>query len=225
MASFRFSEQKVVSLRHKITEEIRQAIFEGKLKPGDRIRETEISKQMGVSRGPIREAMRVLEQEGLLFSHPYKETTVAEFSKEEVIEVLIPIRLTIELFAIRKGLSQMAKEDVERLAGFVQDMKEGAQEGNLIKVVDSDLSFHEYIVHMSNVNNLMNIWSSIYNRMRIHFLVQGRMYSDLNEVWSEHDEILRAFKERTVEKACLEMTKHIFDANVAKLTENQLKEE
>ena len=63
MDNFQFAEQKTTSLRHKITDDIRKAIFKGYLKPGSRLREVEISKQMGVSRGPIREAMRMIVQE------------------------------------------------------------------------------------------------------------------------------------------------------------------
>ncbi len=220
MAQFRFSEQKATSLRHKITEDIRQAIFSGKLKPGDRLRENEISKQMGVSRGPVREAIRVLEQEGLLLSHPYKETVVADFSKEEVIEVLIPIRLTLELFAVRKALPHITSKDIERLSQYIDDMKEGARRGDLIKIVDADLAFHEYLVSMSGLDNLMNIWSTIFNQIRLHFLVQGKMYADLNDVPSEHEIILNALKEGDADKVCRELTNHIADSNIAQLAKS-----
>jgi DNA-binding GntR family transcriptional regulator len=83
VSQFRFEEQKATSLRHKITDDIRRAILQRKLNPGDRLREAEISKQMGVSRGPVREAIRMLEQEGLLVSLPYKGSTVTEISCEE----------------------------------------------------------------------------------------------------------------------------------------------
>ncbi len=225
MTEFSFTEQKVVSLRHKITENIRKAIFEGKLKPGDRIREVKIAKQMGISRGPLREALLVLEQEGLLISQPYKETVVAEFSKKEVIEVLIPIRQTIELFAIRKGLPEITNEDILQLEMIVQNMKEGVEQENFMKVVDSDLAFHEYLVKMSNFTNLINIWASIFNPIRLHFILQTQIYENLPGIWAQHHEVLKAIKEKDVEKTCRILSEHITEANLEHLTMPFVQEE
>lgn len=220
MTNFKFDEQKTTSLRHKITEDIRKAILQGKLKPGDRLREVEISKQMGVSRGPVREAMRMLEQEGLLYSHPYKETMVAEISGEEVLEVLIPIRLTIEQFALRKGLPHIQQGDIERLSGFVEEMKEGARQKNLARIVECDLAFHEHLVGIAKMNNLMTIWTSIYNQMRLHFIMQGQSYEDYNELWKDHKKLLQVVKEGDMEQIAQELKQHIYDTNVPFLKEH-----
>lgn len=207
MSEFRFDEQKATSLRHKITEDIRRAIFQGKLNPGDRLREVEISKQMGVSRGPVREAIRMLEQEGLLVSLPYKETTVAEISGEEVRDVLNPIRLIIETYAIRKALPNIGERELERLASFVSDMKDGAEQSNLDKIVDADLAFHEYVLGLADMPGLLSTWTSIYNRIHLHFMIQGKAYEDLNDLWREHDKLLHAIRQGnpdTIEQAWAE---------------------
>lgn len=218
MSEFRFEEQKSTSLRHKITEDIRRAILQGKLRPGDRLREVEISKQMGVSRGPVREAMRMLEQEGLLNSHPYKETMVAEISGEEVLEVLIPIRLTIEQFALRKGLPEIQPQDLERLSELVEEMKEGARQQNLAKIVECDLAFHEHLVGIAKMNNLMTIWTSIYNQIRLHFMLQGQSYEDYNDLWKDHQRLLQTIKKGDPEQIANELKQHIYDTNVPFLT-------
>jgi DNA-binding GntR family transcriptional regulator len=217
LTSFRFNEQKAISLRHRIADEIRQAILAGKLKPGDRLIEVEISKQMGVSRGPIREALRVLEQEGLLHSQPFKETVVAEFSTEEIVEVLLPIRVTIELFAVRKGLERMTGDDFKALEGYVEGMKAGGAEGDLMKVVENDLSFHDHLVRMSNLTSLLSVWSSIFNRIRVHFIYQDIVYEDISEVWKQHQAILDAMDSRDPAIVCAELNRHIYDANVTTL--------
>jgi DNA-binding GntR family transcriptional regulator len=207
MSQFRFDEQKATSLRHKITEDIRRAIFQGKLNPGDRLREVEISKQMGVSRGPVREAIRMLEQEGLLVSLPYKETTVAEISGEEVRDVLNPIRLIIETYAIRKALPNIGERELERLASFVSDMKDGAEQSNLDKIVETDLAFHEYVLGLADMPGLLSTWTSIYNRIHLHFMIQGKAYEDLNDLWREHDKLLQAIRQGdpdTIEQAWAE---------------------
>ncbi|MFC5649974.1 GntR family transcriptional regulator [Paenibacillus solisilvae] len=215
METFSFKEQKPTSLRHRVTDEIRNAILSGQLKPGDRLREIAISKEMGVSRGPIREAIRTLEQEGLLHSSPYKETVVAEFSKEEVIEVLIPIRLTIELFAIRSGLSWMNDADFAQMNRFVEGMKEAVAQKDLARIVDNDISFHEYLIQASRAGNIINIWSSIVNRIRLHFFVQGPMYKDQNQIYEEHAVLLQAMQAKDVELTCRLMKAHIYDENVS----------
>ncbi|WP_135555436.1 GntR family transcriptional regulator [Paenibacillus cymbidii] len=213
MAEFRFEEEKATSLRHKITDNIRRAIFQGKIKAGDRLREVEMSRQMGVSRGPIREAMRTLEQEGLLYSHPYKETTVAEITEEEVTEVLIPIRLTIEQFAMRKALPLLQAADLDRLGTFVEEMREGARQRDLIKMVDCDLAFHEYVVQLAGVPNLHGTWMSIYNRIRLHFIMQGQSYDDLSELCAEHEKLLATIAAGDPDAVAAALKVHIADSN------------
>lgn len=220
MSQFSFDEQKITSLRQKITDDIRKAILQGQLKSGERLREAEISKQMGVSRGPIREALRVLEQEGLLVSQPYKETTVAKITGEEVLEVLIPIRLTIEKFAIRKVLPLLSTEDINSLSEIVEEMKSGATQKNLYKLVQCDLMFHEYLISLSNMPSLKNTWTSIYNRILLHFLMQGQSYDNLDDLWKSHMTLLALIKEGDRKKITAELERHISDSNLGFLQEH-----
>lgn len=213
MDNFRFNEQKAFSLRHKITDDIRRAIFRGKLASGSRLRETEMSKQMGVSRGPIREAMRMLEQEGLLISHPYKETMVAEITREEVAEVLIPLRLTIELFTIRKALPRLDETHREQLRAILAEMRIGAEQGNKIKMADCDLAFHEYFVNLSGMSNMMGIWTSIYNRIRLHFIAQTDAYANLRDLYREHEQLLETILTGDPGQIASALTAHIHAVN------------
>ena len=211
MSEFRFDEQKNTSLRHKITDEIRKAVFQGKLKPGDRLREVEVAKQMGVSRGPIREAIRMLEQEGVLVSQPYKDTMVAEISREEVVEVLLPIRLTLEMFAIRKALPNLDEHHRDNLSSIIEDMRKAAAENDLYKVVDCDLAFHEYWLTLSDVPNMLGIWTSIYNRIRLHFIVEGQAYDNLAPLVDSHTLLLQTIMEGDLAQINELLAKHILD--------------
>ncbi|MCU6709850.1 GntR family transcriptional regulator [Paenibacillus sp. J5C_2022] len=209
MSDFRFEEQKTTSLRHKITDEIRKAIFQGKLKPGDRLREAEMAKQMGVSRGPIREALRMLEQEGVLYSQPYKDTMVAEISREEVTEVLLPMRLTLETFAIRKALPALDEHHKANLVQLVDDMRKAAADNDLYRLADSDLAFHEYLLTMSETPNILGIWSSIYNRIRLHFIVEGQTYDDFTPVLQGHELLLNTILDGNMDKIKKQLEQHI----------------
>lgn len=213
MDRFEFEEQKATSLRHVVTNNIRRAIFDGKLKPGSRLRELDISRQMGVSRGPIREAMRVLEQEGLLYSHPYKETTVAEVTEEEALEVLIPIRLVIEQFAIRKIIAELDDSHFKRLRSIVAEMREGVKQQNFSKVVDCDLAFHEYLVSLCDSSNLMGIWISIYNRIRLVISTQGQSYEDLNVLCEDHERLIQALETKNLSHVSRLLHEHIHDGS------------
>lgn len=213
MSHFRFNEQKAFSLRHKITDDIREAIFQGNLKPGSRLRETEMSQQMGVSRGPVREAMRMLEQEGLLYSQPYKETMVAEITREEVEEVLIPLRLTIEQYTIRKALPFLDRNHEGQLRAIISDMRIGAELSDKVKIANCDLAFHEYFVNLSGMRNMMGIWSSIYNRIRLHFITQADTYDNLHDLCSEHEQLLDTILEGDPAKIATALTAHIHAVN------------
>ncbi|WP_274365587.1 GntR family transcriptional regulator [Paenibacillus thermotolerans] len=217
MSSFRFTEQKAVSLRHRIADDIRRAVYEGKLKPGDRLLELEMSKQMGVSRGPIREAFRVLEQEGLLHSHPFKGTVVAEFTTEEVVNILIPIRLTVETYAMRKALTTFTEDDFVFLEQCKENMRVSGEKNDVPKLVANDLAFHEYIVTQSQVPNLMNIWSSIITRIRLHFYMQDQHFEDITMVWRQHQSLIDTMRTGDVELACTELGRHIHDNNLQTL--------
>ena len=90
-------------------------------------------------------------------------------------------------------------------------MKQGAAQNNLYKIVDSDLAFHEYLVNLSNVPNLLGTWTTIYNRIRMHFIVDGQTYSDLNQLWKNHERLLETIKGNNLKEICSELTKHIED--------------
>src|SRR6202521_5912686 len=95
------------SLRQQVASSLRDAILSGSLKPGQRLVEEEISQGMHTSRGPLREALRQLEQEGLVMSVPYRGSFVSRISTLEVIEVLIPLRSTLEGFGFAHAIDNL----------------------------------------------------------------------------------------------------------------------
>src|SRR5690606_2853928 len=101
MNSFMFQQKTNVSLRERVTEDIREAILQGNIKPGEMLKENDISLQMGVSKGPVRDAIRQLEREGLLMTKPYQGIIVSDLNIKEVKEVIIPIRFNLEWFVIK----------------------------------------------------------------------------------------------------------------------------
>jgi len=172
-----------------------------------------MSKQMGVSRGPIREAMRTLEQEGLLYSHPYKETMIAEITGEEVSEVLIPVRLTLEQFTLSKALPLMNEDHYDHLRSIIASMRAGAEKADIYQMVNSDLAFHEYLVQLSGMSNMVGIWTSIINRIRLYFITQVGSYSDLNILCKEHEDLLEAIIEGKADLVAKALADHIHNVD------------
>lgn len=194
-----------------LTHRLREAIVRGDLAAGERLVERELSARTGMSRGPVREALRGLEREGLIVSEPYRGTYVAEISQREVEEILIPIRLTLERFAIRYGLPDMDEEDFAALEGLVADMQQAAQDGNLADLVRDDLLFHERIVGRSG-HQCLQVWHTIMPRVRMYFYRDGYRHVSLDELPQEHAELLECMRTKNVDAVLELLDAHILEA-------------
>src|SRR5690348_8727350 len=101
-------------------EELRKSIQDGRMRPGERLLEAELANEFNVSRGCVREALRGLEREGLVVSLPYRETRVATTTEEEVVEVLLPIRVVIEIFVARKLVGRLPQQQIVILEQVIE---------------------------------------------------------------------------------------------------------
>lgn len=179
--------------RQQVLESLRQAIIVGRYADGDRLIEDRIARELATSRGPVREALRQLEHEGLVVSYPYRGAVVLAVSDEEVHEVLIPIRLTLERFSFGKALERMVDADYAELAKDVWLMGEAASAGDVQGSVDADIAFHEFVLSCSGQPHTWQVWRSIAPRIRAYFFRYGRT-SDLQRIASEHGELLSALR-------------------------------
>lgn len=197
------------SLRHRVLTTLRDAIIGGRFRPGDRLVEEELCQQLGVSRGPVREALRQLEQEGLVVSFPYRATEVIDVSLEEVREVLLPIRLTLERFAFRHALPRLGAEDFAALEGLVATMEAAAAAGSLEPIVEADVEFHDLVLRRSEQPHCLQIWRTISPRVRAFFFRSGPRHASLAEIADEHRELLAAMRTGDVERTLAVLEPHI----------------
>jgi DNA-binding GntR family transcriptional regulator len=179
--------------RQQVLDTLRQSIIVGRYLDGDRLIEDRIARELETSRGPVREALRQLEHEGLVVSYPYRGAVVLGVSDEEVHEVLIPIRLTLERFSFRKALERMGEADFAELAKQVWLMGEAAGEGDLLRCVEADISFHEFVLSCSGQPHTAQVWRSIAPRIRAYFFRYGQ-HSDLARIAEEHRLLLEAMR-------------------------------
>jgi DNA-binding GntR family transcriptional regulator len=162
------------SLRQQVASSLRDAILTGSLKPGERLVEEEISQGMHTSRGPLREALRQLEQEGLVMSLPYRGSFVSRISTVEVLEVLIPLRATLERFGFAQAIDNLTDADMTDLRDIVVRMEEAAPAGDLIALVESDIAFHRLVMSRSGQPHTTQIWGTIAPRIRAYFYTHLR---------------------------------------------------
>jgi len=116
--------------RNQLVDILRESIIFGTLPPGTQIKQEEICKQFSCSPGPVREALRELESEGLLFHYPNRGVFVAEVSNHEIAEVLIPMRLLLEKFALCNTNLKFSSSAVASLNEQITAMRIGAETGN-----------------------------------------------------------------------------------------------
>jgi len=192
----------------QVVEILRSAIIVGTYEPGERLVEATISAELGTSRGPVREALRQLENEGLVMSTAYKGAVVLGVSDEEVQEVLIPIRLTLERYSFTHALARMTDDDLGELGKQVWHMEQAAASDDLPRVVEADLRFHEVVISASGQPHTVQIWGTIWPRIRAYFYRYGRG-KDLATMVVEHKELLAAIQSRDVPLMLSKLEEHI----------------
>ena len=203
------------SLKHQIAEAIKKMIFDGTLVQGEKITETQIAESLNVSRTSVREAVLLLELEGLLNSEPYKDTKVTTISQEEVLEILIPLRLQIETFALRKGFLTWDEDIKAQFRNILEDMRKAIFFEDLSTFIELDIQLHGLIVQSAKLENVVRIWESIVNRIRLHFLYQNSRSGTLKKWLIEHEDLVNILiNGNSLDEAVAALRSHIIDTNL-----------
>ena len=195
-------------LRDVVFNTLRQAILRGELKPGERLMEIALSQRLGVSRTPVREAIRMLEQEGLVIMIPRKGAQVAEISEKDLKDVL-EVRLGLEELAVRIACQRITEEELEELEQAVKEFEEAMKEDNLGVLAEADVKVHEVIYGSTHNKRLVQIISNIREQMyryRVEYLKDVESRKTLVE---EHYAVYRALKARNQQQAVKDIRIHI----------------
>jgi DNA-binding GntR family transcriptional regulator len=203
------------SLRQQVATSLRDAILTGSLKPGERLVEKKISQGMHTSRGPLREALRQLEQEGLVMSFPYRGSFVSRISAVEVRDVLIPLRVTLEGVGFVHAIGNLTGADIAELQRILEHMEEAVGEGDLIGLVETDVAFHGLVMSRSGQPHTTQIWGTIAPRIRAYFYTHLRdvMPSQelLDRIPGQHRALLDALVSRDRERVATLLNEHVRD--------------
>lgn len=208
------AENAYLPLRDVVFQTLRQAILKGELQPGERLMEIKLAETLGVSRTPIREAIRKLELEGLVVMIPRKGAAVANITEKDTKDVL-EVRRTLEMFAVEVACRRITKEQLAQLKQAAKAFEAAKGSMDLIRIAETDMNFHEIIYEATQnerlVQMLNNLRENMY-RYRIEYLKDSNYYDSLVR---EHQEILDAIESGDKEKAGICMRDHIDNQQLA----------
>lgn len=189
---------------------VRELIF-GRLQPGQRINEAELARQLGISRNPIREAIRRLEERGLLVAVPRKGTFVRTFLHSDIDEIF-SFRIVVERFAMEQALPQMTDADIDRIASFVDAMVAAANANDEIALVENDLAFHLEICRLSKNRQTLHAFTNIQAEVQMLITMAERQFESQMAAAVDHWPIVEALRTRNPQKAMDAIRDHIRDS-------------
>lgn len=201
------------SLRNKVFKYIKAQIINGRYIPGESLVESKLAEELGVSRTPIREAIRLLELEGLVETTPNKGAVVLGISPKDV-EDIYAIRILVEGLAARWAAERMGPADKKELKKVVELMEFYAQKGDLDEVAELDMKFHQIIYEASGSKILNLTLSNLHQYVQLARLESLRVPSRISRTMAEHHAILESFLNGDPDKAEKVLTEHVEKAYV-----------
>lgn len=187
-------------LRDVVFNTLRQAILKGELKPGERLMEIALAQKLGVSRTPIREAMRKLELEGLVVMIPRRGAQVANITEKDLNDVL-EVRIALENMATEKACTRMTEEEMGKLWLAAKEFERLISDGNLVRLAEADVAFHEIIYRASDNKRLNQVLNNLREQMYRYRVEYLKEEETRNLLVKEHEELTRAIRARDVAKA------------------------
>ncbi len=210
MQDFDMKINEYLPLRDVVFNTLRSAILKGKLEPGERLMEIALANKLGVSRTPIREAIRKLELEGLVVMTPRKGAEVAKITEKDLQDVL-EVRDSLEKLAADLACDRITEEEIEELKACNEAFKKAVEEGkaDFTELAELDVAFHDVIFNATQNSRLIQILNNLREQMyryRLEYLKDKEYHGRLV---SEHQMITEAVSSRDKEKARSAMDCHI----------------
>lgn len=205
---FEVTMNEYLPLRDVVFNTLRQAILRGELKPGERLMEIQLANKLGVSRTPIREAIRKLELEGLVLMIPRKGAEVAEITEKNLRDVL-EVRGALEELAVRLACDRIDKEGIENLKTAAKDFEFVLDSEDITRIAEADVAFHDVIYLATDNERLIQLLNNLREQMyryRVEYLKQKEWHPKL---LAEHQEMISAIENRETDKAASITSQHI----------------
>lgn len=212
--NFSVNMNEYLPLRDVVFQTLRQAILRGELKPGERLMEIQLSNKLGVSRTPIREAIRKLELEGLVVVVPRKGAEVAEI-KEKSLRDVLEVRKALEELSVTLACERISPDMIKELELAAAEFKKVSKSEDVTKIAQADVHFHDIIYKASDNQKLTQLLSNLSEQMyryRVEYLKNPKVYGQLTR---EHEEIINHIRRHEKEEAVKIVCEHIDNQVVA----------
>ena len=207
-SDFHVNMNEYLPLRDVVFNTLRQAILRGALKPGERLMEIALANRLGVSRTPVREAIRMLELEGLVIMIPRRGAQVAQITEQDLNDVL-EVRLGLEELAVRFACERITDEEIKALGMAVKEFEKKMSNNDLSAQAEADVKFHEIIYGATHNRRLVQIINNIREQMYRYRIEYLKDVESRKTLVKEHYEICDALKCRDAESAVEKMCIHI----------------
>ena len=207
-SDFHVNMNEYLPLRDVVFNTLRQAILRGELKPGERLMEIALANRLGVSRTPVREAIRMLELEGLVIMIPRRGAQVAQITEQDLNDVL-EVRLGLEELAVRFACERITDEEIKALGLAVKEFEKKMSNNELSAQAEADVKFHEIIYGATHNRRLIQIINNIREQMYRYRIEYLKDVESRKTLVKEHYEICDALKRRDAESAVEKMCIHI----------------
>ncbi len=205
---FNVTMNEYLPLRDVVFNTLRQAILRGELKPGERLMEIQLANKLGVSRTPIREAIRKLELEGLVLMIPRKGAEVAEIREKGLRDVL-EVRKALEELSVQLACDRITPEQISELEKAAAEFGRASKYEDVTEIAQADVKFHDVIYQASDNQRLMQLLNNLGEQMyryRVEYLKNAAVFGQLVE---EHEKLIRHIKNHEKEMAVKIICEHI----------------
>ena len=211
MVLYKFSDDMELNnapLSNSLLGKLQKDILTGKLKPGDKLTEQELCKAYGVSRTPVREALRQLEADGLVENILNRGAFVVGMSEQDY-EDMFELRKAYEVQAVKWAIERITEEEMDRLEETFEFMEFYTLRNDIDKMLTINSGFHQVIYEASHNRMLKKLLSSYQNYLKYKVIESAYDDDYLTTVLEEHRAIFKAFKDKDVKAGTLAMEMHI----------------
>ena len=206
--NFEVNMNDFLPLRDVVFNTLRQAILRGELKPGERLLEIHLANKLGVSRTPIREAIRKLELENLVIMVPRKGAVVAEITEKSLRDVL-EVRRALEALAVQLACEKILDSEIEELKVAAKEFEEALKTGDVTVYAEADVKFHDIIYRTTDNQRLIQLLYNLREQM-YRYRVEYLKREDSHEILlAEHQHIIQMLAQRDEERAVEAVCAHI----------------
>lgn len=198
-------------LREVVFETLREAIISGILKPGERLMEVQLAEELGVSRTPVREAIRKLELEGFVVMIPRKGAYVSDISFKDINDIF-EIRGALEMLAAGLACERITEEELENLERLLVQKWDCLEKDDVKGMIEIDTQFHEALYRASRNDRLVQIISNLREQIQRFRSTSLASPGRMREAWEEHKKVVEAISERNIPLAQQLAAEHIDNA-------------